>query len=234
MLDIKLIREKPEWVKERLAVRCKDYGPQIDEIADIDRERRAIIAESDALKQRQNAASREIPRIKQEGGDVKAIMAEMKEISEKVKGFEKRLGELEEQQKTLLLNIPNTPNETVPPGEDSSDNIEQRHWGEPTVFDFDAKPHWELGANLGILDPERAAKVTGARFHFYKGLGASLERAVMNFYLDLHIAEHGYTEMFPPFMANRASMTGTGQLPKFEEDMFHLANEDYFLIPTAE
>ncbi len=234
MLDIKVIREKPEWVKERLKVRNKNYDAQIDEIIEIDVERRAIIADTDRLKQRQNSASREIPRIKQEGGDVKALMAEMKEISEKVKEDDKRLSELEDRQREILLGIPNTPHETVPVGTDSDENIEQRHWGEPTVFDFDAKPHWEIGANLGILDPERAAKVTGARFHFYKGLGAALERAIVNFYLDLHIFEHGYTELFPPYMANRASMTGTGQLPKFEEDMFHLDGDDYFLIPTAE
>ena len=234
MLDIKVIREKPEWVKERLKVRNKNYDAQIDEIIEIDVERRAIIADTDRLKQRQNAASREIPRIKQEGGDVKALMAEMKEISEKVKEDDKRLSELEDRQRQILLGIPNTPHETVPPGTDSDENIEQRHWGEPTVFDFDAKPHWEIGSNLGILDPERAAKVTGARFHFYKGLGAALERAIINFYLDLHVFEHGYTELFPPYMANRASMTGTGQLPKFEEDMFHLDGDDYFLIPTAE
>lgn len=234
MLDIKVIREKPEWVKERLKVRNKNFDAQIDEIIEIDIERRSIIADTDRLKQRQNAASREIPRIKQEGGDVKALMAEMKEISEKVKEDDKRLSELEDRQREILLGIPNTPHETVPVGSDSDENIEQRHWGEPTVFDFDAKPHWEIGANLGILDPERAAKVTGARFHFYKGLGAALERAIVNFYLDLHIFEHGYTELFPPYMANRASMTGTGQLPKFEEDMFHLDGDDYFLIPTAE
>ena len=234
MLDIKVIREKPEWVKERLKVRNKNYDAQIDEIIEIDVERRAIIADTDRLKQRQNSASREIPRIKQEGGDVKALMAEMKEISEKVKEDDKRLSELEDRQREILLGIPNTPHETVPVGTDSDENIEQRHWGEPSAFDFDAKPHWEIGANLGILDPERAAKVTGARFHFYKGLGAALERAIVNFYLDLHIFEHGYTELFPPYMANRASMTGTGQLPKFEEDMFHLDGDDYFLIPTAE
>ncbi|MEG0752174.1 MAG: serine--tRNA ligase [Oscillospiraceae bacterium] len=234
MLDIKVIREKPEWVKERLAVRCKDYSAQVDEIIALDRERRAIIADTDLLKQRQNSASREIPRIKQEGGEVSDLMTEMKAISEKVKEDDRRLTELEDKQKEILLAIPNTPSETVPPGADSDDNIEQRHWGEPTEFSFDAKPHWVLGADLDILDPERAAKVTGARFHFYKGLGARLERAIINFYLDLHVEKHGYTELFPPYLANRASMTGTGQLPKFEDDMFRVDSQDYFLIPTAE
>ena len=234
MLDIKVIREKPEWVKERLAVRTKNYDAQIDEILEIDRQRREIIMKNDELKQRQNTASRDIPRIKKEGGDVAALMAEMKQLSEQIKEDDKKLAELEDKQRTVLLSVPNTPNETVPRGADSDENVEQRHWGEPTTFDFDPKPHWVLGAELGILDPERAAKVTGTRFHFYKGLGAALERAIVNFYLDLHIFEHGYTELFPPYMANRASMTGTGQLPKFEDDMFHIESEDYFLIPTAE
>ena len=234
MLDIKVIREKPEWVKARLAVRTKNYDAQIDEVLGIDRQRRDLIIKNDELKQRQNTASRDIPRIKKEGGDVAALMAEMKELSEQIKDDDKKLAELEEKQRTILLGIPNTPHESVPEGADSDENIEQRHWGEPTTFDFDPKPHWVLGAELGILDPERAAKVTGTRFHFYKGLGAALERAIVNFYLDLHIFEHGYTELFPPYMANRASMTGTGQLPKFEDDMFHIGSEDYFLIPTAE
>ena len=234
MLDIKVIREKPEWVKARLAVRTKNYDAQVDEVLDIDRQRRDLIIKNDELKQRQNTASRDIPRIKKEGGDVAALMAEMKELSEQIKDDDKKLAELEEKQRTILLGIPNTPHESVPEGADSDENIEQRHWGEPTTFDFDPKPHWVLGAELGILDPERAAKVTGTRFHFYKGLGAALERAIVNFYLDLHIFEHGYTELFPPYMANRASMTGTGQLPKFEDDMFHIGSEDYFLIPTAE
>ncbi len=234
MLDIKLIREKPEEIKERLKVRCKDYDAQIDEILEIDRERRARMGELDALKARQNAASRQIPQIKKEGGDVSAIMAEMKEIADKVKADNGKLTELEERQRAVLLSVPNTPHSSVPCGADDRENTEMRRWGEPRQFDFEAKAHWDIGAALGILDPERAAKVTGARFHFYKGLGARLERAIYNFYLDLHSGEHGYTEIFPPYMANTASMTGTGQLPKFAEDMFHVENTDYYLIPTAE
>ncbi len=234
MLDIKLIREKPDYVKERLAVRNKDYGPQIDEILDIDTQRRAVIARSDAMKQQQNAESKRIPEIKKAGGDVSAVMNDMKELAEKIKVEQKTLAELEERQRAILLSIPNTPHESVPSGTDSDENIEQRHWGEPTVFSFTPKAHWDLGADMDILDPERAAKVTGARFHFYKGNGAALERAIINFYLDLHVTKHGYTELFPPYMANTASMTGTGQLPKFADQMFKLEGLDYYLIPTAE
>ncbi len=234
MLDIKVIRENPEQVKTRLKVRAKDFDAQIDEIIEIDKERRARMTELDALKARQNAASKQIPQIKKEDGDVSAIMAEMKEIADKVKTDNVALTELEARQADILYSIPNTPHASVPHGQDSNDNPEARHWGEPTAFEFSPKAHWDIGAALGILDPERAAKVTGARFHFYKGLGARLERAIYNFYLDLHAGEHGYTEILPPYLANTASMTGTGQLPKFAEDMFHVENTDYYLIPTAE
>jgi seryl-tRNA synthetase len=160
-------------------------------------------------------------------------MEEMKALSEQVKECNAKLSELEEKQRYLLLTIPNTPNPDIPDGKDDSDNVEIRRWGEPKQFDFEAKAHWDIGNDLGILDPETAGKVTGARFHFYRGLGARLERAVINYYLDTH-TQHGYTEILPPFMVNRASMTGTGQLPKFEEDAFKVENTDYFLIPTAE
>ncbi|MEG1984727.1 MAG: serine--tRNA ligase [Oscillospiraceae bacterium] len=234
MLDIKSIRENPEEIKTRLKVRSKNYDDGIDEIVEIDKQRRLKTAELDSLKAQQNAASKQIPQIKKSGGDVSEIMAEMKEIADKAKIDGAALVELEERQKAILYSIPNTPHSSVPYGTDSDDNIEMRHWGEPTNFSFTAKPHWELGSDLGILDPERAAKVTGARFHFYKGLGARLERSIYNFYLDLHSGEHGYTEIFPPYLANRASMTATGQLPKFEEDMFKIEGLDYYLIPTAE
>ena len=234
MLDIKLIRENPEEIKKRLKVRAKDYDAQIDEIIEIDKQRRVKLSEIDAMKAQQNAASKKIPQIKKEGGDVSAIMAEMKTLADKVKVDSADLSELESRQQTILYAIPNTPHESVPFGEDDRDNTEMRHWGEPTKFDYTPKAHWDIGADLGILDPERAAKVTGTRFHFYKGLGARLERSIWNFYLDLHSGEHGYTEMFPPYMANTASMTGTGQLPKFREDMFKVEGFDYYLIPTAE
>ena len=233
MLDIKVIRENPQLVKDAMKKRNKDMDALVDEVLAIDVERRELTVKLDQLKQEQNAASREIPKIKKEGGDISAIMARMNEIKETVKSGDVRLGELEEKQQKIMYEFPNIPNPTIPVGKDDSDNVEIRRWGEPTAFDFEPKAHWDVGADLGILDPETAAKVTGARFHFYKAAGARLERAVINFFLNTH-TEHGYTEVFPPFMVNRASMTGTGQLPKFEEDAFRLEREDYFLIPTAE
>lgn len=233
MLDIKVIRENPQLVKDAMKKRNKDMDALVDEVLAIDVERRELTVKLDQLKQEQNAASREIPKIKKEGGDISAIMARMNEIKETVKSGDVRLGELEEKQQKIMYEFPNIPNPTIPVGKDDTDNVEIRRWGDPTAFDFEPKAHWDVGAELGILDPETAAKVTGARFHFYKGAGARLERAVINFFLNTH-TEHGYTEVFPPFMVNRASMTGTGQLPKFEEDAFRLEREDYFLIPTAE
>ncbi len=233
MLDIKVIRENPEFVKQAMRKRNKDMDAQIDRLLAIDAERREVNARADALKAEQNAASKDIPRIKKEGGDVSAIMERMKALADEGKALSAKLADMETEQRNLLLSIPNIPHESVPYGKDDTDNQDMRHWGEPTKFDFEPQAHWDLGAKLGILDPETAAKVTGARFHFYKGLGARLERSIINFFLNTH-TEHGYTEVFPPFMVNRASMTGTGQLPKFEEDAFKLSNVDYFLIPTAE
>ncbi len=233
MLDIKFVRTNPELVKEGLARRGKNMDALIDEVIELDKLRREISSNNDALKARQNAVSKEIPMLKKEGKDTTAIFAEMKELSNKIKADDEKLAEIEEKQKAIIMTIPNIPHESVPAGADDSQNLEVRRWGEPRNFDFEPKAHWDIGEDLDILDPETAAKVTGARFHFYKGLGARLERAVINFYLDNHTS-NGYTEVFPPFMVNRASMTGTGQLPKFEEDAFKLSNNDYFLIPTAE
>ncbi len=233
MLDIKIIRENPQLVKDAMKKRNKDMDALVDEVLAIDVQRRELTVKLDQLKQEQNAASREIPKIKKEGGDISAIMARMNEIKETVKSGDVQLSELEAKQQKIMYEFPNIPNPTIPVGKDDSDNVEIRRWGEPTAFDFEPKAHWDIGADLGILDPETAAKVTGARFHFYKAAGARLERAIINFFLNTH-TEHGYTEVFPPFMVNRASMTGTGQLPKFEEDAFRLEREDYFLIPTAE
>ncbi len=233
MLDIKLIRQEPDRVKAAMKNRNKDMDAVIDEILDIDRQRREISHATDEMKAAQNAASKQIPALKKEGKDVSHIMAEMKTIAEKVKQNDQIIAGLEEKQHALVIGIPNIPNECVPVGKDETANPEVRRFMEPKSFTFEPKPHWEIGAHLGILDPETAGKVTGARFHFYKGLGARLERAVINFFMDTH-ARNGYTEVFPPFIANRASMTGTGQLPKFEEDMFKLEGLDYFLIPTAE
>ena len=232
MLDIKLIRENPDLVKAAMKTRNKDMDAAVDEIIAIDGKRRELSAKKEALKARQNAASKEIPKIKKEGGDISAIMAEMNAVKVAIKEDDDELAALEAKQKTLIYEFPNIPSPTTPLGKDDSENVEIRRFGEPTKFDFEPKAHWDIGADLGILDPETAAKVTGARFHFYKGLGARLERSIINFFLNTHI-ENGYTEIFPPFMVNRASMTGTGQLPKFEEDAFKLTN-DYFLIPTAE
>ncbi len=232
MLDIKLIRENPDLVKAAMKTRNKDMDAAVDEIIAIDGKRRELSAKKEALKARQNAASKEIPKIKKEGGDISAIMAEMNAVKAAIKEDDDELAELEAKQKSLIYEFPNIPSPTTPLGKDDSENVEIRRFGEPTKFDFEPKAHWDIGADLNILDPETAAKVTGARFHFYRGLGARLERSIINFFLNTHI-ESGYTEIFPPFMVNRASMTGTGQLPKFEEDAFKLTN-DYFLIPTAE
>ena len=233
MLDIKVIRENPQRVKDAMKTRNKDMDALVDEVLAIDVKRRELTLKNDQLKQEQNAASKDIPRIKKEGGDISAIMARMNEIKEEVKQGDALIAELEEKQQKIMYEFPNIPSDKTPIGKDDSENVEIRRWGEPRAFDFEPKAHWDLGADLDILDPETAAKVTGARFHFYKAAGAKLERSIINFFLNTH-TEHGYTEIFPPFMVNRASMTGTGQLPKFEEDAFRLEREDYFLIPTAE
>ena len=232
MLDIRLIREKPEKVKAAMKTRNKDMDALVDEILDIDKKVRELTQKADALKAQQNAASKDIPRIKKEGGDISEIMTKMNAIKEEVKVLDAEKAVLAEKQKTMMYEFPNVPSAETPIGKDDSENVEVRKFGEPRKFDFEPKAHWDIGADLGILDPETAAKVTGTRFHFYKGLGARLERAIISFFLNTH-TENGYTEVFPPFMVNRASMTGTGQLPKFEEDAFKLTN-DYFLIPTAE
>ncbi len=233
MLDIKTVRQDPERVKQAVKNRCGNLDKEIDELLAIDVQRREIISRVEELKAKQNAVSKMIPQYKKEGKDVSEIFAEMKEISETIKADDAELSELEAKQRNLLLMIPNIPSDTVPVGADDSCNPEIRRNGTPKQFDFEPKAHWDIGADLGILDPETAAKVTGTRFHFYKGLGARLERAIISYFLDTH-TEYGYTEILPPFMANRASMTATGQLPKFEEDAFKLSNNEYFLIPTAE
>lgn len=233
MLDIKTVRQDPDRVKQAVKNRCGNLDKEIDELLAIDVQRREIISRVEELKAKQNSVSKMIPQYKKEGKDVSEIFAEMKEISETIKADDAELAELEAKQRNLLLMIPNIPSDTVPVGADDTCNPEIRRNGTPKQFDFEPKAHWDIGADLGILDPETAAKVTGTRFHFYKGLGARLERAIISYFLDTH-TEYGYTEILPPFMANRASMTATGQLPKFEEDAFKLSNNEYFLIPTAE
>ena len=233
MLDIKRIKENPEYAKERLATRQKDYSAEIDRLMELDVERRALIADTEAKKAEQNKISKQIPLFKKEGKDVAPIFAEMKALSDTVKAETEKIDAIDGEIQTLLLSIPNMPNETVPVGKDDSENKELRRWSEPREFGFDPKAHWDIGKDLKILDPDTAAKITGTRFHVYRGMGSRLERAVINYYLDTH-TDHGYTEIFPPFMVNRDSMKGTGQLPKFEEDAFRVANNDCFLIPTAE
>ena len=233
MLDIKRIREDYEGVKAAVERRCKgSFG--IENVVKYDEERRAILAEVEAMKNKQNTVSKEIPKLKKAGEDTTAIMAEMKELSAKIKEMDTQLAEVEANLQNALLNVPNTPNAAVQIGEDDSDNVEIRKFMEPTQFDFEPKAHWDLGTELDILDWERAAKISGARFTVYKGIGARLERAVINFMLDLHTVDQDYVEILPPFMVNRAAMTGTGQLPKFEEDMFYIPQKDFFLVPTAE
>lgn len=233
MLDIKKIREDFDGVKARVEFRGKgDFG--IDNVKMFDEKRRALLADVETMKNRQNTVSKEIPKMKKAGEDTTEIMAEMKELSGKIKEMDGVLSEIEENLKITLLNIPNTPYKDVPFGNDDNDNVEMRKFKEPTTFDFEPKAHWDVGENLDILDFERAAKISGARFTVYKGLGARLERAVISFMLDLHTMDQDYVEILPPFMVNRAAMTGTGQLPKFEEDMFYIPQKDFFLIPTAE
>jgi len=219
-------------VRQKLAERGQAYD--LDGLLQVDQERRRLVIEVDELKHRRNAASDEITRLKQQRQSVDPLLAEMKQVSERIKQLDEQLRSLDEQLQERLLYLPNLLHDSVPVGKDEKDNKEIKQWGTRPAFDFPSRSHWEIGETLGILDFERAARVTGARFVFYRGLGARLERALLNFMLDLHVREHGYEEILPPFIVNRASMIGTGQLPKFEEDLFRLGDEDYFLIPTAE
>ncbi|MCR8851136.1 serine--tRNA ligase [Rossellomorea sp. SC111] len=233
MLDIKYLRNNLEDVKARLQHRGENLE-DFDKFEELDKRRRELLVESEDLKSKRNEVSQQIAELKKEKKDAQDMILEMREVGAMVKKLDDELRGIEEELERILLSIPNIPHETVPVGETEDDNIEARKWGEVREFDFEAQPHWDVATNLGILDFERAGKVTGSRFVFYKGLGARLERALINFMMDLHMDEHGYTEMIPPFLVNRASMTGTGQLPKFEEDAFRIESEDYFLVPTAE
>ncbi|HEY8342546.1 MAG TPA: serine--tRNA ligase [Calditerricola sp.] len=233
MLDVKRLRRDLDGVKRALARRGA-VPAELDRFVELDAAWRALVAESDQLKHRRNEVSQEIARLKRAGEDAEARIAEMRQVSDRIKELDERIRQLEAEIDDLLLSIPNVPHETVPDGASDADNVEVRRWGKPPAFAFDPKPHWELAERLGILDFEAAAKVTGSRFVFYKGLGARLERALINFMIDLHVREFGYEEIFPPFLVHRHSMIGTGQLPKFEEDAFRVADHDYFLIPTAE
>ena len=232
MLDIRLIRTETEKVKAALARRKEEVD--IDAILKLDAEKREILFEVEQLKSKQNDVSKKIPAMKKAGEDVAPVFAEMKQLSETIKELDEKVRVLDEDINTRMLTIPNLPNAEVPDGMTDDDNVEIRRFMEPTSFNFEPKAHWDVGAELGILDAPTAGKVTGTRFTFYKGLGARLERAIINFYLDTHTTESGYTEIFPPYMVHRRSMVGTGQLPKFEEDAFKVNGTDYFLIPTAE
>ena len=232
MLDVKLLRENLDEVKTRMATR----GVEIDwdEFVKIDRERRDALANIERLKERKNRLSGEIGKLKKSGGDATALMRQGEEVSEAIRDAEGPLADIESTFERWMLTLPNLPHASVKIGKNETENKEVRRWGDPPRFDFTPKNHWDVGEELGILDFERAAKIAGARFAVYRGAGARLERALINFMLDLHTTENGYKEMLPPVLANRTSLVATGQLPKFEEDLFRLAQGEYFLIPTAE
>jgi seryl-tRNA synthetase len=232
MLDVRLLRENLDGAKARMATR--GAGIDWDEFAALDRARRDALARIERLKEKKNRLSGEIGKLKKSGGDASVLMREGEEVSEAIREAEGPLAEIEARFDGFMLTLPNLPHPSVKVGRNETENREMRRWGDPPQFEFEAKNHWEIGEALGILDFSRAAKIAGARFAVYCGKGAQLERALINFMLDLHSGEHGYKEMLPPALANRAALVGTGQLPKFEEDLFHLAPGDYFLIPTAE
>jgi len=233
MLDVKLLRNEYDKVAQAL----NNRNASLDLIAafpQLDTSRREKLTESEQLKNRRNVVSQEVAKLKKNGENADELISEMRNVNDRIKLLDDEVRELEAEMDTLLLSIPNVPHESVPVGASEEDNVLLRKVGEPTQFEFDAKPHWEIGTELGILDFEAAAKVTGSRFVFYKGLGARLERALINFMMDLHSDHHGYEEILPPYIVNRDSLIGTSQLPKFAEDLFKIEGTDYFLIPTAE
>ena len=232
MLDVKLLRDDLARVKERVATR----GTEIEwgEFVSLDRERRDALANLERLKEKKNRLSGEIGKLKKSGGNAALLMREVEEVSEAIRIGEGPLASIESRFERFMLTVPNLPKSSVPVGRSAADNKEVRRWGDPPKFDFQPKNHWDIGEELGILDFARAAKIAGARFALYKDSGAQLERALINFMLDLHTRKHGYREILPPFLVNRDAMTGTGQLPKFEEDLFRISEPEFFLIPTAE
>ncbi len=232
MLDLKEFPENFETIAEALKKRGKEI--KLDTVMKLDAERRAMMTKVEELKAKRNRISKEIPAMKKKGEDVSDTMMEMKVLASQIKDYDAELQVMSARLGQLMMSIPNRPDASVPAGKDDSDNKEIRKFLTPTKFDFEPKAHWDIGHDLGILDPETGAKVAGSRFVFYKGLGARLERAVMNFMLNTHTEQNGYTEVIPPFVANQKSMEGTGQLPKFAEDMYHIENTDLYLIPTAE
>lgn len=236
MLDLKLVRDNPEKVIQGIKRRGIDLDLAV--FLDLDRRRRAALKEAEDLRRRRNEVSEEIGRLKKSGLPAEDKVAQMREAGDRIAELESDIRRIEDAQQDILLSIPNIPHSSVPDGRNEAENLEIRRWSpmglNPPEFSFEPRPHWDIAEYLDIIDFERATKITGARFALYKGMGAMLERALINFMLDLHTTEHGYTEVLPPFMVNRASMTATGQLPKFEEDLFRVENGAYFLIPTAE
>jgi seryl-tRNA synthetase len=232
MHDLNLFRTNLDEVARRLSAR--GFSLEVEQFRELDKQRRAAVTESETLKAQRNARSQEIGKLKKAGLDTEALQAEVRAMAERMAGLDEQVKALDEQFRTALASIPNLPHDSVPAGGGSEENVEIHRWGTPPEFGFEPKAHWDLGPDLGILDFERAAKITGARFAIYFGLGARLERALFNFMLDLHTREHGYTEVLPPFMINSASLFGTGQLPKFAEDLFKCERFDFWLAPTAE
>lgn len=232
MLDIKKIRKNPEALVAAMKLR-RNKGADVSGLLELDEQRRKLIMEVEALKAKRNEDSAKVPMLKKQGNDVSGILGEMKQVADKIKELDGVLTDIDSKLDDMLMKIPNIPHESVPEGADDRDNAEVRRYGKPTEFDFEPQAHWDIGEKLNILDFASAAKITGARFTVYRNLGARLERAVISYFLDCH-TQNGYTEILPPYMVNRASMTGTGQLPKFEEDAFKVSGTDYFLIPTAE
>ena len=233
MLDIKRIRENLEDIKKAMDRRGeKEFN--LDEVVELDDKRKELLKEVEVLKNKMNVESKKIPQLIKEGKDITEDKVNLKKLSDEIKSLDEKIKIVNDELEYKLLRIPNVPNKEVPQGETDEDNVEVRTWGEPTKFNFNPKAHWDLGTDLEILDFETAAKITGSRFTLYKGLGARLERALINFFLDTNIGEQGYTEVIPPFMANKNSFLGTGQLPKFAEDMFKIEGLDYYLIPTSE
>lgn len=233
MLDIRLIRSDPEGVHRAIQRRGGDPAP-LDALLAADERRRALLTDVESLRAERNRVSEEIGKLKQAGGDASEMVAEMRSVGDRIKELEADLREGEGEQERLALEIPNIPDESVPAGTTEEENTIVREWGEPREFDFEPKPHWEIAADLGIVDFERAANIAGANFEIFKGAGARLRRALIDFMLDLHTKEHGYTEVAPPILARRDSLVASGHLPKFEEDQFHVRENDMFLIPTAE
>ncbi len=234
MLDLNFVRENLDLVTRKLAERGPNAASGLERFRELDTERRRALTEVEKLKSRRNAAGEEIARLKREKKDASELLAEMKTVADRIKEQDEQARKLDAEMRDLLAKLPNVPHDGVPVGSTSEDNAEVRSWGEKPKFSFEPRPHWEIGEALGILDLDRAAKITGARFAVYWGLGAKLERALQNFMLDVHTREHGYTEVLPPFAVNSASLFGTGQLPKFAEDLFRLEGHDLWLVPTAE